>query len=159
MIENVSDKPISSSQGREIDLRGETLMPGLIDCHVHVVASEVNLDKNALLPNSLVAARAIGIMRGMLMRGFTTVRDLGGADFGLQQAVEDGTILGPRLVICGKGFSQTGGHSRFSRPLRHAADGLAGRQAWRARAGLSTASRPCAAPFARRSRAAASSSS
>ena len=88
-------------------------MPGLIDCHVHVVASEVNLDKNALLPNSLVAARAIGIMRGMLMRGFTTVRDLGGADFGLQQAVEDGTILGPRLVICGKGFSQTGGHCDF----------------------------------------------
>lgn len=113
MIENVSDKSISSSQGREIDLRGETLMPGLIDCHTHVVATEVNLDKNAMLPNSLVAARAVHIMRGMLMRGFTTVRDLGGGDFGLQQAVEDGTILGPRLVICGKGFSQTGGHSDF----------------------------------------------
>jgi imidazolonepropionase-like amidohydrolase len=112
LIEEVSDRPISA-QGRTIDLRGETLMPGLIDCHVHVVASEVNLDKNALLPNSLVAARAIQTMRHMLMRGFTTVRDLGGADIGLQQAVEDGTILGPRLVICGKGFSQTGGHSDF----------------------------------------------
>lgn len=113
LIEEVSDKPISSSQGREIDLRGETLMPGLIDCHVHVVASEVNLDKNAMLPNSLAAIRAVQIMRGMLMRGFTTVRDAGGGDFGLQQAVEDGTVLGPRLVICGKGFSQTGGHSDF----------------------------------------------
>jgi imidazolonepropionase-like amidohydrolase len=113
LIAEVSDKPIASAQGRRIDLRGETLMPGLIDCHAHVVASEVNLDKNALLPNSLVAARAIQIMRGMLMRGFTTVRDLGGADIGLQLAVEDGTILGPRLVICGKGFSQTGGHSDF----------------------------------------------
>jgi len=113
LIESVSDAPLSSSQGRRIDLRGETVMPGLIDCHVHVVASEVNLDKNALLPNSLVAARAAGIMRGMLMRGFTTVRDLGGADFGLQQGVEEGTILGPRLIICGKGFSQTGGHCDY----------------------------------------------
>lgn len=113
LIEEVSDRRMTSATGREIDLRGETLMPGLIDCHVHVIASEVNLDKNALLPNSLVAARAIGIMRGMLMRGFTTVRDLGGADFGLQQAVEEGIVPGPRLVICGKGFSQTGGHSDF----------------------------------------------
>ena len=113
VIEAVSDKRIGSREGHEIDLGGRTLMPGLIDCHVHVVASEVNLDKNALLPNSLIAARAIRIMRAMLMRGFTTVRDLGGADIGLQQAVDDGTILGPRLVICGKGFSQTGGHCDY----------------------------------------------
>jgi imidazolonepropionase-like amidohydrolase len=113
LIEAVSDRPLSSRQGRVIDLRDKTLMPGLIDCHVHVVATEVNLDKNALLPNSLVAARAIHIMRGMLMRGFTTVRDLGGADIGLQQAVDDGTIAGPRLIICGKGFSQTGGHCDY----------------------------------------------
>lgn len=112
-IEEVSDVPLRSSHARTIDLRGETLMPGLIDCHAHVYATEVNLDKNAILPNSLVVARAIGILRGMLMRGFTTVRDLGGADFGIQQAIEDGTVAGPRLVICGKGFSQTGGHSDF----------------------------------------------
>lgn len=112
-IEEVSDVPLRSSHARTIDLRGETLMPGLIDCHVHVYATEVNLDRNATLPNSLIVARAIGILRGMLMRGFTTVRDLGGADYGIQQAIEDGTVAGPRLVICGKGFSQTGGHSDF----------------------------------------------
>jgi imidazolonepropionase-like amidohydrolase len=128
LIEAVSDQRLSCAQARTIDLRGKTLMPGLIDCHVHVVATEVNLDRNALLPNSLVAARAIHIMRGMLMRGFTTVRDLGGADMGLQQAVEDGTIAGPRLVICGKGFSQTGGHCDFrGRYDTRSADWLAGK--------------------------------
>src|SRR5919206_1443030 len=92
-----------------IDLAGKTLMPGLIDCHVHVVAGIVNLAQNALLPDSLVAARGAGIMRAMLMRGFTTVRDVGGADVGLKLAVEEGAILGPRLVISGKALSQTGG--------------------------------------------------
>jgi imidazolonepropionase-like amidohydrolase len=113
LIEAVSDRPLASAHARVIDVGGETLMPGLVDCHVHVVASEVNLERNTMLPNSTVALRAAGIMRSMLMRGFTTVRDVGGGDFGLQQAVEDGTILGPRLIICGKGFSQTGGHCDF----------------------------------------------
>lgn len=113
LVEEVSDRPLRTGQGRTVDLAGRTLMPGLIDCHAHVVATSVALGDNALLPDSLVALRAAGIMRDMLMRGFTTVRDLGGADLGLQQAVEEGTVLGPRLVICGKGFSQTGGHSDF----------------------------------------------
>jgi len=113
LIETVSDRPLASAYARVIDLGGQTLMPGLIDCHTHVVASEVNLEKNAMLPNSTIAVRAVGILRSMLMRGFTTVRDLGGCDFGLQQAVEDGTIPGPRLIMCGKSLSQTGGHSDF----------------------------------------------
>lgn len=112
-IEEVSDSPISAGAARAFDLKGKTLMPGLIDCHAHVVATTVRLGDNALLPDSLVTAKAMHIMRGMLMRGFTTIRDLGGADFGLQTAVAEGLILGPRLVICGKGFSQTGGHSDF----------------------------------------------
>ena len=93
-----------------IDVSGKVLMPGLIDCHVHVVAGMVNLGQNALQPDSLVAARAAQIMRGMLMRGFTTVRDVGGADVGVKLAVEEGSIMGPRLVISGKALSQTGGH-------------------------------------------------
>lgn len=112
-IEAVADRPIKASSLRVIDLKGKTLMPGLIDCHAHVCATTVRLGDNALLPDSLVTAKSMHIMKGMLMRGFTTIRDLGGADFGLQQAVAEGLILGPRLVICGKGFSQTGGHSDF----------------------------------------------
>ncbi|OLO09653.1 peptidase M38 [Salinicola sp. MH3R3-1] len=113
-IVQVSDTPIEApDDARVIDLEGRTLMPGLIDCHVHVIATTADLGANALLPDSLVAARAKPIMEGMLMRGFTTVRDVGGADRGIQQAVAEGHFVGPRLVICGKALSQTGGHNDY----------------------------------------------
>src|SRR5437870_5036626 len=60
------------------DLDGLTLMPGLIDCHVHVTASSVNLGAAARLPNALGLIRSLPILKGMLMRGFTSVRDAGG---------------------------------------------------------------------------------
>ena len=107
----VSDRPITSASATRIDLRGRTLMPGLIDMHVHVVSAVVNGVQNAMTPSSLVALRTARTMKAMLMRGFTTVRDLGGADLGLVMAVEEGLIDGPRLIICGKALSQTGGHS------------------------------------------------
>lgn len=112
-IREVSDKPIKASSATVIDLRGKTLMPGLIDCHVHVIATTPALGQNALLPDSLVVARALPILTGMLMRGFTTVRDVGGADYGLKQAIDEGWIAGPRLNISGKALSQTGGHTDF----------------------------------------------
>lgn len=96
-----------------IDLQGRTVMPGLIDCHVHVVASDANLDRNSKLPDTLVTLRALPILKEMLNRGFTTVRDAGGADFALQQAIEEGLVVGPRLFISGKALSQTGGHGDF----------------------------------------------
>lgn len=99
-----------------LDMAGLTVMPGLIDCHVHVIATTANLGLNAALPSSLVAARSALLMKAMLMRGFTTVRDLGGADRGLQQAVEEGSFEGPRLVICGKALSQSGGHTDYRGP-------------------------------------------
>ena len=106
-------KSIASTKAKVVDLKGKTLMPGLIDAHVHVVAGVADLGKNALLPDSLVTARSFVIMREMLMRGFTTVRDVGGADFGLKQATEEGHFPTPRLVISGKALSQTGGHADF----------------------------------------------
>lgn len=94
-----------------IDLGGFTLMPGFIDCHFHVVAWSLDLWANAIAPDSLAALRAAQVMEGLLRQGFTTVRDLGGADIGLVRATEDGLINGPDLVICGKGLSMTGGHT------------------------------------------------
>jgi imidazolonepropionase-like amidohydrolase len=106
-------KAVTSAKAKVVDLKGKTLMPGLIDAHVHVVAGVADLGRNAQLPDSLVTARSFVIMRDMLMRGFTTVRDVGGADFGLKQATEEGHFPTPRLVISGKALSQTGGHADF----------------------------------------------
>ena len=112
-ISRISADPIDAPTATVVDLKGKTLMPGLIDCHVHVIASSANLGYNAMLPDSLITARAAKIMQGMLNRGFTTVRDVGGADYGLKQAQEEGLINGPHLMICGKALSQTGGHTDY----------------------------------------------
>ena len=104
---------VTAARARVIDLKGRTLMPGLIDCHVHVVACLANLGHNAQLPDSIVAPRALGIMNAMLMRGFTTVRDVGGADHGMKVSAAEQIVPMPRLVISGKALSQTGGHCDF----------------------------------------------
>ena len=98
---------------RVVDLKGAALLPGLIDCHVHVVASMMNLAQNAALPDPLAVLRSIPIMRGMIDRGFTTVRDVGGAPAVLADAQAEGLIVGPKLVVCGKALSKTGGHTDF----------------------------------------------
>jgi imidazolonepropionase-like amidohydrolase len=113
VIDEVSDRPIKDTNARRIDIRGKTLMPGLIDCHVHVTTAVADPAENSWLPNELVALHAARIMHGMLQRGFTTVRDMGGATVALVHAVEQGLIEGPRLVICGKALVQTGGHSDY----------------------------------------------
>jgi imidazolonepropionase-like amidohydrolase len=112
-VKQASDRPIRSASATRIDLAGKTLMPGLIDAHVHVIAAMVDIGANAAQPSSLATLRSARVMHGMLMRGFTTVRDLGGADAGLVTGVEEGLIDGPRLVICGKALGQTGGHTDF----------------------------------------------
>jgi imidazolonepropionase-like amidohydrolase len=126
-IREVSDTARVPDGARAIDLGGRTLMPGLIDAHVHIVAVVASLGVNATLPDSLVAARSIRLQREMLMRGFTTVRDVGGADRGQAVAVEEGTVLGPRLVIAGKALSQTGGHCDFRGPYDAGPSRFAGR--------------------------------
>lgn len=90
-------------------------MPGLIDCHVHVCLSEVAVRKLESVPLTLMTARAAEALRAMLARGFTTVRDTGGADWGIRDAVAQGLIEGPRLFICGQAIGPTGGHSDVRR--------------------------------------------
>jgi imidazolonepropionase-like amidohydrolase len=111
-IAAVSDEPITVGDvALTIDAADRVVLPGLIDAHVHVVASSRDLSALALQPASLVAAQSSLILRDMLQRGFTTVRDVGGADHGLRQAVADGLFEGPRLFIAAAPVSQTGGHA------------------------------------------------
>ncbi|GBQ96266.1 peptidase M38 [Gluconacetobacter liquefaciens] len=110
-VREVSDTRPSFREARRIDVGGRTVMPGLIDAHAHVTLSEVNLGRLGAVPPTLMAARASSSMRAMLDRGFTTVRDMGGADYGLVQAVREGHFAGPRLFISGRPLSQTGGHA------------------------------------------------
>ena len=105
---------LKAAEGTQIiDARGLTVMPGMIDCHTHIVASQVNLGLNAKLPNALATLRAVPILSGILMRGFTTVRDAGGANWSLAEATRTDIIDGPRIFPSGRALSQTGGHGDF----------------------------------------------
>ncbi len=107
----VTQEPVTVDDALVIDAGGRALLPGLIDAHVHVVAASHDLIGQAQQPASLIGAHSSRIMQGMLHRGFTSVRDAGGADFGLQEAVARGLYEGPRLFIAGSPISQTGGHA------------------------------------------------
>jgi imidazolonepropionase-like amidohydrolase len=111
-IKEVSSKTIRAKDAQVIDGGGKrTLMPGLIDAHVHVFLTEVNIGHLESIPLTLMTAKAATLMRGMIDRGFTTVRDTGGADWGIKTAVDSGLIPGPRLFISGRAIGPTGGHS------------------------------------------------
>src|ERR1700712_5946135 len=89
-IRELSDRPILAVEADVIDCGKRTLMPGLIDCHVHAIHSEVNVRFMEMLPLTLVTARAATRLRAMLDRGFTTVRDTGGARLGVKSAAANG---------------------------------------------------------------------
>jgi imidazolonepropionase-like amidohydrolase len=112
-IKEVSAKSIKAAKAKVVDCGKRTLMPGLIDCHVHCMASHINLALTARMSNAIGIIAAIPIMKGMLQRGFTTVRDAGGADYSLAQASEAWMIDAPRIFPSGKALSQTGGHGDF----------------------------------------------
>lgn len=111
-----------SDDTQRVDLGGRVLMPGLIDCHVHVLSIKTKWANNTLMhmPHSLANAGAAGKMRAILNRGFTTVRDAAGADMGHRDAVEQGLVIGPRMFVSGRGISQTGGHGDFRTRVEHA---------------------------------------
>src|SRR5207245_10399804 len=109
-VSELSETPIKAADATIIDCGKRTLMPGLIDCHVHAIHSEVNVRFMEAMPLTLITARAATRLRAMLDRGFTTVRDTGGADWGIKTAIGTGHIAGPRLYIAGQWIGPTGGH-------------------------------------------------
>jgi imidazolonepropionase-like amidohydrolase len=114
-VVDVASRPPASA-GRVVDVRGRVVMPGLSDAHVHVMAVNSDFAQLRRWSTSYVASRAVHVLRGMLMRGFTTVRDVGGADWGLARAVEEGHVVGPRILFAGHAISQTGGHGDMRGP-------------------------------------------
>ncbi|MFO7278962.1 MAG: amidohydrolase family protein [Thermoanaerobacterales bacterium] len=93
-----------------IDAGGRTLLPGLIDAHVHAALTTMDLAALGRRPPTRIGIEAKAILEGMLRRGFTTVRDAGGLDRGIAEALEAGLITGPRVLRSGRVLSQTGGH-------------------------------------------------
>jgi imidazolonepropionase-like amidohydrolase len=103
--------------GEEVfDAEGRIAAPGLIDCHVHVLANSPDLGSLGDESPAYLTACAINTMQGALRRGFTALRDAGGADFGLARAADEGLFVSPRLFFGGKSLSQTGGHADMRGP-------------------------------------------
>ncbi|MEU2907933.1 amidohydrolase family protein [Streptomyces globisporus] len=100
--------------GPALDAGGRTLMPGLIDAHVHAAVSTLDMPVMARRPSSHIGIEAAALLGAMLRRGFTTVRDAGGLDRGVTDALDAGLVTGPRVFRSGRVISQTGGHGDFA---------------------------------------------
>jgi imidazolonepropionase-like amidohydrolase len=105
-----SSGPGGPKGARMIDCQGRTLMPGLLDAHVHLAITDLDPAAEAALPPAVLALRIARVIESTLDAGFTTVRDAGGLDWGFKEAVRLGLIRGPRMFISGPFISQTGGH-------------------------------------------------
>ncbi|HLZ31643.1 MAG TPA: amidohydrolase family protein [Chloroflexota bacterium] len=93
-----------------VDLSGKCLLPGLFDCHTHVAFTTIDLMSRLQTPFSYRFFEAAHNLRSTLQLGITSIRDAGGADLGIKQAVADGLVPGPRMQISIRMLSQTGGH-------------------------------------------------
>jgi imidazolonepropionase-like amidohydrolase len=109
-IQEISNRPILSKGARVIDLRGRTLMPGMIDAHIHAFTSDVSPKKIELQGEAYRTAHAVRMLGHALRCGFTTVRDVGGGNYSLYRALDDGLIEGPRFFYAGRILSMSGGH-------------------------------------------------
>jgi imidazolonepropionase-like amidohydrolase len=119
LIREISDRP-ADENAEIVDCGGRILMPGLIDAHVHVYTAGLNIGRVVQSPMSYLAHFAAEFLHASLDRGFTTVRDVGGADVGIALAIKDGLLKRvPKLIYGGRVISQTGGHGDF-RPGDHA---------------------------------------
>ncbi|HVX44779.1 MAG TPA: amidohydrolase family protein [Mycobacteriales bacterium] len=110
VIVDIGSGPASGTE-YTVDCRGGTLMPGLIDAHVHVCSLDVEIARQQReYTTSLLAYATAKVIKDTLLQGYTTVRDAGGADWGMKEAIRRGLIPGPHLLVSGHPLSQTGGH-------------------------------------------------
>lgn len=120
LIEKISDSPISLPDENllKIDARGKTLIPGLIDAHVHLVFGALTMPQmmTSDLSEEFLLERVGQSAQKMLLRGFTSVRDVGGPIFPLKSAIDKGKLAGPRIWPSGVTISQTAGHGDFRTP-------------------------------------------
>ena len=119
LISKISTTPIATNKSgntRIIDGKGKFLMPGLIDAHTHLMFAGIT--QQAIMTADIGFVNLVGgkTAEQTLMRGFTSVRDLGGPVFGLKRAIDLGIITGPRIWPSGAFISQTGGHGDFRLP-------------------------------------------
>lgn len=112
----ITSQPIEiGPEATVIEGNGRVLMPGLIDCHYHAILSQP-ISKLAMMSQTYIGIGAKRCLEDTLQRGFTTVRDALGSDFGIVLAEREGQINGPRIYPSGKGISQTGGHGDMRFP-------------------------------------------
>lgn len=116
-INRISADPIEPGEGATvIDAGGRTLMPGLIDAHTHLMFSTLSVPATLTSDLGYLSVVAAKGAEQTLMRGFTSVRDLGGPVFGLKKAIDNGFAVGPRIWPSGPFISQSGGHGDFRLP-------------------------------------------
>jgi imidazolonepropionase-like amidohydrolase len=116
LISKISASPIATDKNgntKIIDGKGKFLMPGLIDAHMHEVMSGSTLTQMQEGEIGAAFVRAGNEAGNILLRGFTSIRDLGGPTFGLKRTIDDGVIIGPRIWPSGPMISQTAGHGDF----------------------------------------------
>jgi imidazolonepropionase-like amidohydrolase len=112
-IQAISTGRLHAEGARVIDAAGRTLMPGLIDCHIHAFASDVAVQRIEAMGEAYRTAHAVRMLQFALSCGFTSVRDVGGGNHSLYRAAADGLFQGPRYFYSGKIVSMTGGHGDF----------------------------------------------
>lgn len=116
----VSVGAAGSADGDEhVDTTGKTVLPGLFDCHVHVMTSGMDVMRDLQTPFSYRFYLAAQNLASTVAAGITSVRDAGGADAGVRLAVERGLVRGPRLQVSLSMISQTGGHGDETFPCGH----------------------------------------
>jgi imidazolonepropionase-like amidohydrolase len=125
-IESVGGRTPSLPQGDDVDLTGLTVLPGLIDAHVHLTLVDLADEEGKKTPAAVMAAKIFHVCKLTLDAGFTTVRDAGGADGGIAQVTASGLLPGPRIYPSGPLIVQTGGHGDLRLPWDHHSHGVHG---------------------------------